>query len=102
MEGNSNTLEFSLSEMGETYNRAVSYTNKYEGAITSIDSAINQLAEVWKSSETATYEKFVELYNSKRQSLFDALDLMNRFCAKLSEKEGDFDEASTAIKNSME
>lgn len=100
MEGN-NTLAFSLSEMGETYNRAVSYTNKYESAINAIDSAIKQLAEVWKSSETGTYDKFLDLYNGKRQSLFDALELMKRFCKKLSDKEGDFDEASTAIKNSM-
>jgi flagellar biosynthesis chaperone FliJ len=95
-------LKFTLEEMQTTLENAVTQTNKYSEAINTIDEAINKLSSSWVSNEIGTYQEFVNKYNEKKGSLYDARDYMIRFCNKLREKINEFTEAATAIKNSFE
>lgn len=95
-------LKFTLEEMQTTLENAVNQTNKYSEAIATIEESINKLSSSWVSKEIGTYEEFLNKYNEKKQSLYDAKDHMKRFCDKLREKISEFSEAATAIKNSFE
>ncbi len=95
-------LEFSLAEMRAARDDAQKYTNLYSEAITELDKTIKELANDWVSTEIGTYEEFVEKYNAKRDSLFNARDYMLKFCGKLEEKIQEFQETANAIKSSFE
>ena len=95
-------LKFTLGEMQTTLENAVSQTNKYSEAINTIDEAINKLSSSWVSNEIGTYQEFVNKYNEKKGSLYNARDYMVRFCNKLRDKINEFSSAANAIKNSFD
>lgn len=95
-------LEFTLAEMQATRDDAQRYTQAYSEAITELDATIKNLSNDWVSTEIGTYEEFVEKYNAKRDSLFDARDYMIKFCNKLDEKIQEFQDTANAIKASFE
>ena len=95
-------LGFTLEEMQTTLENAVIQTNKYSEAINTIDGAITKLSSSWVSNEIGTYQEFVNKYNEKKGSLYDARDYMIRFCNKLREKINELAEAANDIKKSFE
>ena len=95
-------LEFTLAEMQATRDEAQRYTQAYSEAITELDATIKSLSNDWVSTEIGTYEEFVEKFNAKRDSLFDARDYMIKFCNKLDEKIQEFQDTANAIKASFE
>lgn len=95
-------LQFTLEGMEELYAEASAYTQKFSEAISSLDSAINELSGYWTSEETGTYQAFQNLYNAKKQTLVAALEYMKKFCAKVEEKRADFESASNRVKNTFE
>lgn len=95
-------LGYTLEDMQALLVKTIDQTKIFSSAIATIDEAINKLSSSWVSNEIGTYQQFVDKYNEKRGSLADAVDYMERFCNKLSEKIKQFDDAGTAVKNTFE
>lgn len=95
-------LTFTLEEMDTLHSQATAYTNQFRAAIENLDSAVSELSGYWTSEETGTYQEFQNLYNTRKKTLLDALEYMNKFCAKIEEKRADFESASNKVKNTFE
>ena len=91
------SIFFTLEGMHDMYKTAKTYTDNYSAAITELDEIIKALSEFWTSTETHTYDSFVQLFQEKKSKLFEARDYMNRFCSKILEKANDFEEGDKAI-----
>lgn len=94
-------LKYTLAQMQQALSDANAKTNAYSEAITTLDSTIKKLGNDWISTEVGTYEAFLEKYNAKRQSLFDARDYMIQFCKKLGERIQTFSDTANEIKSSF-
>lgn len=94
-------IYFTLEGMQEMYATAKAYTDQYSAAIEELDSTIKVLSEHWKSTETHTYDRFLQMFQEKKSKLYEARDYMQRFCNKIHEKTEDFEEGDKRIINSF-
>ena len=92
---------FTLEGMQEMYKTAKKFTDNYSAAISELDNTISSLSEYWRSTETHTYDSFVQLFQEKKSKLYAARDHMQLFCKKILEKAEDFEEGDNAIKRSF-
>ena len=95
-------LKFTLSEMEATHSEALGYYNRYKESVESLNSLMEALPASWKSEETQTYERFLEMYKEKYPKLTEAAEMMEKFCTKLEQKKNDFEDAAQQSINSFE
>ena len=96
------TLQFSISEMQETYAMALKYQETYTNALEELKKEIERLNNNWTCDETGTHEAFKEKFDEKIISLEAARDMMKEFCHQLEIKMQEFKEAATTAKNAFE
>lgn len=92
-------LEYTLKEMQETLTNLKYQTERYSQAINTIDEDLKKLKESLKTEETGIYETLLEIYNQKKQSLFEAREYMLKLCTKLEEKITDLNDTTQEIYN---
>ena len=93
-------IAFTLKKMDEIYQEAYGYYTEYKESLSEINTIINNIGNYWKSTETYTYEEFIELYKDKYKKLLMLQEYMRQYCDVLLSRKNNFSTASNnAIKN---
>lgn len=95
-------LGFDLTKMGQTEEDILNTINDFSNSVVELNSAIINMGDAWISRETGTYEKLVELFNEKKQSLEEAESWMQDFYTTFVNKEAQFSDMSDRIRNSLQ